>query len=268
MPTIALRDGDRSQEQGPLRGSETGAAVEMRTPCTIPEQIAADLGAAIIAGDHVVGERLVETELAARFGVSRGPVRDALRILERRRLVELRPRRGAYVREVSLNSIADLFNVRLALTTSAVRIMALTRPEVPLAALRERVAELHRLAQDDTTSPIAYGYVVTRALRAIARGSGNEMLNAVLSDLANDTVWTTIWKSPLEYLSAESRRQAAVEMGAVLRAIEDGAVERAEKLLRNMQEKNRDHAIHQLGLIRGETCSPLRLVRTVTDNQE
>ena len=93
-------------------------------PRTIPEQVAEELGAEIIAGRRKAGERLVELDLAQDFGVSRGPIREAIRILERRRLVELLPRRGAYVRPLSLKSIADLFNVRTALSTLAVRTMA------------------------------------------------------------------------------------------------------------------------------------------------
>lgn len=238
-------------------------AEHARPPRSIPEQIAEDIGSAIIGGSHAVGERLIETELATRFGVSRGPIREALRILERRRLVDLIPRRGAYVREISLNSIADLFNTRLALTTSAARIMALLRPPTYVDTLRQRVDELKRLAQDPATTPMAFAYVVTRAVRTIARGSGNELLNEVISDLANQTVWTTIWKSPLDYLTQASRRRAAQRMADVLGAIERGSSEEAERLLRDMLEQDRDQAIRQLARMRGETCDPHRTLRTV-----
>ncbi len=247
-------------EQG---NQQIATAPEPRSPRSIPEQIAEDIGSAIIGGRHTVGDRLIETELAARFGVSRGPIREALRILERRRLIDLIPRRGAYVREVSLNSIADLFNTRLALTTSAARIMALARPPDFMATLRRRVDELRRLARDAGTPPLDFAYAVTRAVRAIARGSGNDMLNDVISDLANQTVWTTIWKSPLDYLTPTSRRRTATRMAQVLDAIERGASDEAESLLRDMLEYNRDHAIRQLARLRGETCDPHRMLRTL-----
>ena len=93
-------------------------------PRTIPEQVAEELGAEIVAGRRKAGERLFELELAQCFGSSRGPVREAIRILERRRLIDLLPRRGAYVRPLSLKSIADLFNVRTALSMLAVKTMA------------------------------------------------------------------------------------------------------------------------------------------------
>lgn len=244
---------------------EIATVAEPRLPRSIPEQIAEDIGSAIIGGRHTVGERLIETELAARFGVSRGPIREALRILERRRLIDLIPRRGAYVREVSLNSIADLFNTRLALTSSAARIMALLRPPTHLATLRQRVDELQVLAKDGDTPPLTFAYAVTRSVRAIARGSGNEMLNDVISDLANQTVWTTIWKSPLDYRTPTSRRRTATRMKQVLDAIERSAGDEAERLLRDMLEQDRDQAIRQLARMRGETCEPHRMLRTLED---
>lgn len=83
-----------------------------------------ELCARIVAGRRKTGERLVELGLAQTFGGSRGPLHDAIRILERRRLVEFLPRRGAYVRPLSMKSIADLLNFRIALSLLAVRTMA------------------------------------------------------------------------------------------------------------------------------------------------
>src|SRR6202453_1746248 len=94
---------------------------------TLPEQVAEELGAEIVAGRRKSGERLIELELAQHFGLRRGPIREAIRILERRRLVDFNPRRGAYVRPLSLKSVADLFDVRIALSLLAARTMATAR---------------------------------------------------------------------------------------------------------------------------------------------
>lgn len=56
--------------------------------CMLPEQIANKLAEGIIRGIYVPGQHLQETALAKTFGVSRGPIRDALRILEQERLVK------------------------------------------------------------------------------------------------------------------------------------------------------------------------------------
>jgi len=61
---------------------------------TVPEQIALAVGDQIISGELAPGARIVEADLSARFNVSRGPVRDAIRILEREGLVTVLARRA------------------------------------------------------------------------------------------------------------------------------------------------------------------------------
>src|SRR4249919_1356694 len=78
---------------------------------TLPEQIADHLAAAILKGDYRDGEHIPEQKIASMFGVSHGPVRESIRALSKRGLIEFRPRRGAFVIEVTLDAIADLFNI-------------------------------------------------------------------------------------------------------------------------------------------------------------
>ena len=204
------------------------------SPRTIPEQLAEELGADIVAGRRKAGERLIELDLAQNFGVSRGPVREALRILERRRMVDLLPRRGAYVRPLSLKSIADLFNVRLALSLLAARTMATTPVESYVETLGRRCAELNDMVE--TGDPIAFARVTTRAVRMIAHGSG----------------WETIWKTPLDYLTPEVRREAADLMTETLAAIRRRDPETAGESLRLLLENDRDRALAVLTELRKE----------------
>lgn len=85
------------------------------------EQVLDELRLQIILGELAPGARLVETELAHRFGVSRGPVRTALLSLEQSGLVRSSARRGAHVAHYTAGHIADLFAVRTALEVLAVR---------------------------------------------------------------------------------------------------------------------------------------------------
>lgn len=251
--------------QTPVRTPDPPARLLRRAaaaPRSIPEQIAEQIGAAIIAGERAPGERLVEADLAELYGVSRGPIRESLRILERRRLIDLLPRRGAYVRAVSLNSIADLFNARMALSGLAVRIMAATRPQSYIDTLRRRIEELRTMAQDERASPLDFAYIVTRSIKTIARGSANELIVDLLTDLANQTVWTTIWQNPLDYLTPDSRRRTVDELEAVLQAIERGDGADAEARLRRFLEDDRDQAIGVLARKRGEQVDAFRLLRS------
>ena len=216
-------------------------------PRTLPQQVAEELGAEIVAGRRKSGERLIELELAQRFGVSRGPIREAIRILERRRLVDLHPRRGAYVRPLSLKSVADLFNVRIALSVLAARTMATSPVESFIDTLARRCTELDEMVE--AGDPVAFARVSTRAVRTVARGSGNDLLVEHLTDLANQTVWATIWKAPLDYQTREIRRDAADSMRATLDAIRRRDADAAAASHRAMLEEDRDRALASLSQI-------------------
>jgi len=86
-------------------------AIEFKASLGLAEQIAEYLGSRIIHLELKPGERILEAKLASEMGVSRAPLREALRILEKNCLVEIVPRRGARVSEMSENSILGLRDV-------------------------------------------------------------------------------------------------------------------------------------------------------------
>ncbi|MCX7319554.1 MAG: GntR family transcriptional regulator [Hyphomicrobiales bacterium] len=232
--------------------TETDNDVERKfAPRTLPDQVAEELGAEIVSGRRKAGERLVELDLARDFGVSRGPIREAIRILERRRLVDVFPRRGAYIKPMSLKSVADLFNVRTALSMLAVRTMATSPVESFIDTLARRCDELKALI--DIDDPMGFARTTTRAVKTIARGSGNDLLVELLTDLANQTVWETIWKTPLDYQTRDVRQLSADQMAATLKAIKQRRPKAAVTHLGQLLESDRDRALATLSRIRGET---------------
>jgi DNA-binding GntR family transcriptional regulator len=100
----------------------------------------------ILAGRLAPGSRLVECELTARFSVSRGPVREALRRLAAEGLIEHRPHRGALVRRLTARAIRELFQIRAELEALAARLAA----ESDEAEARARFAEAIRPIFDDS----------------------------------------------------------------------------------------------------------------------
>lgn len=90
--------------------------------------------AAIDSGDYPPGARLLEAELAARFGVSRTPVREALRKLETQGVVQHEPRKGAIVAALDYNQIGELYAVREVMEGLAARLAAhhASGPEIAL----------------------------------------------------------------------------------------------------------------------------------------
>jgi DNA-binding GntR family transcriptional regulator len=85
------------------------------------QQIADALQNAILNGEMKPGEALVETDLAAKLGVSRAPVREALQLLSNSGLVETVPYRGTTVRSLSNRDIEEIYSLRTTLETFALR---------------------------------------------------------------------------------------------------------------------------------------------------
>ena len=81
-------------------------------PTVASHRVAAHLRAEIIGGKLSPGERIMQEELAARFGSSRLPVREALRILESEGLVTLRPNSGAWVAKIDRQECLDIYKIR------------------------------------------------------------------------------------------------------------------------------------------------------------
>ncbi|WP_247629732.1 GntR family transcriptional regulator [Microbacterium croceum] len=150
-------------------------------------KVAGRLRDAILDGIRSPGSRLIERDLAAEFGVSRVPVRDALKILEAEGLVTLRPRTWAIVREFTDSDMTDLDEVRSVLEPLAFR----------LAAERHRPDGLEKLrrALDEQTISAAAGDPV--AARRAANDFHEQVTvlaeNRLLSDLMQGMRSTLRW---------------------------------------------------------------------------
>lgn len=259
MPVVPLPS---SPEWPRLLASWTRNLPPVRTTArTIPEQIADELGVILVAGKYADGERLREQELADSFQVSRGPVREALRLLERRALVKVVPRKGAHAQAITLNSIADLFNVRTALSALSARQAALSMPASYLETLRKRVDELQERVEDDSTA-VLFADGCTRAVRTVVKGSGNTQALRLMADLSEHTVWRLIWTYPLDFTTRARRQEQAAMYRAMLDAIASQRPAKAEHLVREALDDTRDAAISVLAELRGETVAPDRLLRT------
>ena len=100
---------------------------------------------AIIEGTYPAGARLPEEELSERIGVSRTPVRQALRQLEHQGHVELRPRRGAWVSSWTAEDIAEVYGVRAQLESYGARIAAQKIGALELRHLEENCLRMEAL---------------------------------------------------------------------------------------------------------------------------
>ncbi|MDI1249832.1 MAG: GntR family transcriptional regulator [Lacunisphaera sp.] len=85
----------------------------------VAQFIAHKLEEMILTGELAPGQHLIQTDIATQFGVSRLPVRDALKILEKRELAVTQPRRGVIVRPLNLQEVSDLYELRRLLESHA-----------------------------------------------------------------------------------------------------------------------------------------------------
>ena len=86
--------------------------IDIHSHRPLRELVYEELREMILTGDIKPGTRLMEVELAGEMGVSRTPIREAIRKLEKEGLVTIQPRRGAYASEVSVKSMIDILEVR------------------------------------------------------------------------------------------------------------------------------------------------------------
>jgi GntR family transcriptional regulator, gluconate operon transcriptional repressor len=142
---------------------------------TLAVQAAAAIRELIAAGHVAGGERLVESRLAGQLGVSRGPVRDALRLLTAEGLVRDEPRRGTFVVQLTAQDVLDIYDLRIAVETAAVRLI-LRRDRPQSLTVLERAVEDMRAASLD--APVT-AEADLRFHGAVCELSGNSRLRDV-----------------------------------------------------------------------------------------
>lgn len=215
---------------------------------TLPEQLAEKLVERIIRGDFAPGQRLHEMQLAEEFHVSRGPVREALRLLEREGLVVMLSHRGASVTRLTEKRLKDIFSVRSALMAICAEELAELRSKTVQAALDDGTAKL--FAASDRGDVGEYIVIVYQLSMYLAEASENDITRTILFSLGRQTLsltrrvfevekhrqnWSNSWRNIVEGIRAgdpAAAGQAARDLlsgikAAALAALAD--LEREEK---------------------------------------
>lgn len=126
------------------------AGLKLAKRSTLRGEVANLLRKQILNGDIQSGERLIETEIAEQLGVSRMPVREALRMLESEGLIKSVPRKGLIVTEYTEDDIREYYTIREALEVCAIKIVIdkITPEEISELEYYCRMAEEARLADN------------------------------------------------------------------------------------------------------------------------
>jgi DNA-binding GntR family transcriptional regulator len=122
---------------------------EMLRSLSLPSLVQEEVLRMIKAGELAAGQRVNEADLAERLGISRPPVREALRSLEEAGLVRLERNRGVFVRQVSDADAVELYQVRAALDTEAGLLLAPKITDEQVHELERMLVELEACGEND-----------------------------------------------------------------------------------------------------------------------
>lgn len=148
---------------------------------------------AILKGELKPGERLMELQLAAKLGVSRTPIREAIRMLEQEGLAVTVPRKGAEVARMTEKDMEDVLQVREALDELAVNIACEKITEEQLDNLRQAMKEFEASTKSGDVKRIATADVLFHDI--IYQSTGNSKLVSMLNNLREQ-----IYRYRVEYL--------------------------------------------------------------------
>ena len=182
---------------------------------------------AILTGELRAGQSLVETDLAEVLGVSKTPVREALKTLAGAGLVTMNPYKGAAVRVVDDEQARHVYDARLLLEPEALARAVTAGCDWPSA--REALARA-----DDARDQAERSLANRDFHRELYLGCGNPLLVRMLDDLRDQTalVSAAAWRHEPDWLGTPSWQQEAAEHRAILAAAEGGDPQRAAALLR------------------------------------
>jgi DNA-binding GntR family transcriptional regulator len=194
--------------------SQTAASNVGASHPPLRDVVAAEMRRLILDGTLKPGERLIEDRLAEMLGVSRNPIREAIRVLEAEGFLDVTARRGSFVATLSAKQAADLFEVRLALEPLGARLAAKDASPAHLDRMRELLARV----QD---APEAHGLdelsdLHTELHSLIFEMTGNAYLIAIAIPMIKRGQWLLRQSAPLRKPSAWS------EHHDMIRAIQSG----------------------------------------------
>lgn len=215
------------------------APIEIENYRPLRDLVFETLREAILDGHLPPGERLMEVQLAEELGVSRTPVREAMRRLELEGFIVMLPRRGAYVADMSSKDIAEVFEIRSALESLAAGLAAERITEQEMDELER---QLHQVAEAVTEQNLEKLVEADTAFHdTLYRASRNERLVQIISNLREQ-----IQRFRVQSLASPGR------MGETLKEhqqIVEAIAQRDEALARELAVVHMENAESQMLLI-------------------
>lgn len=222
---------------------------------TLSEQVFRTIQAAIVKGEIAPGSKISEPELARTYGISRGPLREAIHRLEGQKLLVRIPHVGARVVSLSHAELIELYEIRESLEGMACRLAAERMTQAEIDDLR-RVLDLH---EQDAAFKAGVGYYQQEGdfdfHYRIIQGSGNQTLSRMLCG----ELYQLVRMYRLQFSATPNRpRQAFTEHHRILDAIAERDGELAELLMRRhiAASKRNIERHYQAAQARGAAVKP------------
>ncbi len=192
---------------------------------------------AIISGALRPGERLMEVQMAERLGVSRTPIREAIRKLELEGLVVMVPRKGAYVADLSIKDITDVLEIRAALEGLAAGLASLRISDEEIEELETAAMKFHKAIENDNFDAMIQHDIEFHEI--IFRATRNEKLVQLSSNLREQ-----VQRFREIYISkANKSKDLAREHYEIADAISKRNIDSAEKLARKHIENAENYIL-------------------------
>lgn len=198
--------------------------MQMSQPLSRADLAVDAIRAAILGGVIAPGQQLVERTLAAKLGVSKTPVREALRSLESSGLLESHPVRGVVVRRVDAKLVEDLYDFRLLVEPTAVQLSVPHQDVARLQQARRTLDEAHRLGEQEDLPELSS---INRSFHEMLyERCPNDLLKSGLNGIRDQLalVAASGWRAEPSW---DLERQEHLE---ILEAAADGKADRAGKL--------------------------------------
>ena len=204
----------------------------------------------ILVGEISPGTRMMEIELADEMGVSRTPVREAIRKLEKEGLVTIEPRKGAYASDVSIKDMVDVLEVREDLEAMAAAMAAQKVNKDEKQALIEATMEYKEAVESERTEDIIR--CDEKFHQLIVNYSGNKTLIQLFSQVQELALrfrylyyddFSRYEKMPMEHREIEEAilsgdyEKARVAAGEHVKKLKQFVIDEGEKIFQNTQKK-------------------------------
>lgn len=231
----------------PLRATQ--ATIALLQTSSLTSVVQAELERMILSGELAPGAKLTEMALATRLGVSRGPLREAFRMLEEAGLVRTEKNRGVFVRDIPIDEAVEIFDLRAAMDELVGRQLARAITPAQLKEVRGMVDAMERAVKAED----ARGYHLL-----------NLQFHDRLVEMAGNRKLCAIYRKLIKELSLFRRMNladgwlmpiSAGEHRAIVKAIASGDAEAAGRAMFDhvMESKERTVANH----LKRQTLNPL-----------